>query len=199
MKNSYSGGNSGNGGIKRISGNVYAKCCVMTFFASFLGLVNPVLSGVFTQNAFISFNIKGAVPTAVIMLAVKGTRMFLRSRVGKYLKGSMRAPLIWLKQRISRKLWWMEPMVDNWGWVGMVISKLTGGVSLQAASFIVTMMIDTLNVLIAGIVYYFTHNYILSLMSALILPLFTVIPWFANKATRFLHIKKQRLNRNKPI
>ena len=47
-------------------------------------------------------------------------------------------------RRISKKLWWLEPVVDNWGWVGLVITRLTGGVSAQAASLIASMLTDTI-------------------------------------------------------
>nr|PZM87760.1 MAG: hypothetical protein DIU81_08590 [[Clostridium] cellulosi] len=170
---------------KVISSDTYAKCCIMTFLASLLGIVNPVLSGFLAENVFSNFNLKGIIPTVISMITVKGTRMYLRSRVGKKLKGSMRAPLIWLQRRISRKLWWIEPMVDNWGWVGMVMTRITGGVSVQAAAFIASMITDTINTLLSLIVYYFTRNYILSVLTALVLPSLAVIPWFASKTIRY--------------
>lgn len=173
-----------------ISSDTYAKCCIMTFLASLLGIVNPVLSGFLAENVFSNFNLKGIIPTVISMITVKGTRMYLRSRVGKKLKGSMRAPLIWLQRRISRKLWWIEPMVDNWGWVGMVMTRITGGVSVQAAAFIASMITDTINTLLSLIVYYFTRNYILSVLTALVLPSLAVIPWFASKTIRYRKYKR---------
>lgn len=157
----------------------------MTFLASLLGIVNPVLSGFLAENVLSNFNLKGIIPTVISMIMVKGTRMYLRSQVGKKLKGSMRAPLVWLQRRISRKLWWIEPMVDNWGWVGMVMTRITGGVSIQAAAFIASMTTDTINTLLSLIVYYFTRNYILSVLTALVLPSLAVVPWFASKTIRY--------------
>lgn len=170
---------------KVISSDVYAKCSIMTFLASVLGIVNPVLSSFLAENVISNFNLKGIIPTVISMAMVKGTRMYLRSRVGKRLKGSMRAPLVWLQHRISKKLWWMEPMVNNWGWVGMFITRITGGISLQTAAFFTSMITDTVNTVLSGIVYYLTRNYVLSVMTALIMPSLAVIPWFANKTVRY--------------
>ena len=171
----------------------YAYCCLMSSFASFLGFVNPVLSSFIAQNIINSFNLKGIIPALISMGAVKGTRIYLRSNVSSKLKGSMRAPAVWLQRRISKKLWWLEPMVDNWGWVGLVMTKLTGGVSVQAASFIASMITDTIIALMAGIVYYFTQSYILSLLTALIIPALAVVPWFALKTFRHRHFAKLSL------
>ncbi|HEX2938927.1 MAG TPA: hypothetical protein VHO66_08415 [Ruminiclostridium sp.] len=177
--------NKNQDGEKLISNNVYAKCSVMTFLASLLGIVNPVLSSFLAENIISNFNLKGIIPTVLSMVMVKGTRMYLRSRVGSRLKGSMRAPLVWLQHRISKKLWWMEPMVSNWGWVGMVLTRITGGISLQTAAFFASMITDTLNTLLSGIVFYFTRNYFLSVLTALIIPTLAVVPWFASKSLRY--------------
>jgi hypothetical protein len=167
-----------------ISRHRYAACCLMSSFASLLGFVNPVLSSFIVKSIIDNSNLRGIVPTFVSMAAVKGTRMYLRSKVASQLKGSMRAPLVWLQHRISKRLWWLEPMVNNWGWVGLVITKLTGGVPAQTAAFIVSMLTDTVNALLSGIVYYFTQSYVLSLLTVLIIPSLAVVPWFASKTMR---------------
>jgi ABC-type bacteriocin/lantibiotic exporter with double-glycine peptidase domain len=168
-----------------ISKNRYAFCCVLSAFASLLGFVNPVLSSFIVANIIKDFNLRGIVPILISMVIVKGTRMYLRSTVTSRLRGNTRAPLIWLQRRIGKRLWWIEPIVGSWGWVGMTIkrlTKLTGGVSIQIASFIVTTLSDTVNALAAGIVYYFTQSYVLSLLTALIIPSLAVVPWFAKKS-----------------
>jgi ABC-type multidrug transport system fused ATPase/permease subunit len=170
----------------------YFICCVMSAAASMLGFVNPLLSSFIVKNIINNFNLKGIIPSLISMAIVKGTRMLLRSRVAIELRGNMRAPIVWLSRNISKRLWWLEPMVDNWGWIGMVITKLTGGVSAQTASFFATMVFDTTNSLVSGIVYFYTQNYILSLLSALVVPTLAVVPWFTEKTIR-KHTAKIRL------
>lgn len=172
----------------------YSYCCLMSALASLLGIVNPVLSSFIAQNIKSNFNLKGIIPSLIAMIIVKGTRMYLRGSVSAQLKGgSMRAPIVWLQHRISKRIWWLEPMVNNWGWVGMVITKLTGGVSARTAAFFASMVIDTINALLSGIVYYFTQNYVLSVMTALLIPSFAVLPWFASKSMRYRKLEKIRL------
>lgn len=163
----------------------YSVCCLMSSAASLLGFVNPVLSSFIAQNIISNFNLRGIIPSIIAMVAVKGTRTLLRARVAGQIKGgSARAPIIWLQRRISRRLWWLEPMVDNWGWVGLVITRLTGGVPAQAAMAIASMLVDTINALLSGVVYYFTQSYVLSLATALIIPSLAVVPWLAVKTIR---------------
>lgn len=163
----------------------------MSAIASLLGIVNPVLSSYIAQNIKSNFNLKGIIPSLIAMVIVKGTRMYLRGSVSAQLKGgSMRAPVVWLQHRISKKIWWLEPMVNNWGWVGMVITRLTGGVSAKTAAFFASMVIDTINALLSGIVYYFTQNYVLSVLTALIIPSLAVLPWFASKTIRYRRMEK---------
>jgi len=172
----------------------YAFCCAMTTLASLLGLVNPLLSSFIAQNIINNFNLKGIIPSLFSMIIVKGARMYLRGNVSKRLKGgSMRAPLVWLQHRISKRLWWLEPMVNNWGWVGLVITRLTGGVSASTAAFFASMLTDTINALLSGIVYYFTQSYVLSLLTALVIPALAVVPWFALKTARIRKHAKLRL------
>jgi hypothetical protein len=160
----------------------YGLCCVMTLTASLLGFVNPILSSFIAQNIIDNFNLTGIIPSLISIFAVKGTRFFLRARAGAELKGgSARAPSIWLQRRISRRLWWLEPMVSNWGWIGLMITKLTGGVSFQVASAIASMLTDTVNSIVSGVVYYYAHSYILSLLAALIIPAAAVLPWLTVK------------------
>ena len=163
----------------------YSLCCMMSLFASLLGVLNPVLSAFVAKNVIDNFNLKGIIPSLVSLYGVKATRMYLRTRVGAELKGgSIRAPIIWLQHRISRKLWWLEPMVDNWGWVGLVITRITGGVSVQASAAIASMIMDTVNALLSGIVFYFTRSYVLSLATAFIIPAAAVVPWLTVKTLR---------------
>lgn len=172
----------------------YAFCCVLSATASLLGFVNPILSSFIAENILNNINLKGIIPTFVSMLAVKGTRMYLRSIVASQLKGGMRAPAVWLQRRISKRIWWLEPMVDNWGWIGLVITRvMRGGVPAQAAAFIASMITDTINALMSGVVYYFTQSYILSLLTALIIPSFAVVPWFTLKTLRYHRKAKIRL------
>lgn len=165
----------------------YAFCCALTTLASLLGFVNPVLSGFIADNIIRDFNLRGIIPTLIAMAAVKGTRIFLRSRVALELRGgNMRAPLVWLQRRISRRLWWLEPMVGNWGWVGLVINRITGGVPRQVAALITSSLTDTVNAVMSGVVYYFTRSYVLSLLTALVIPTLAVVPWFAKNTMRRL-------------
>lgn len=170
--------------------NKYSVCCLLSTFASLLGIVNPILSSYIASNILNHFNLAGIIPSLVSMAAVKGLRIFLRSRVTLTLKGNMRAPYSWLQSKIGKKLWWVEPMVESWGWAGLVMTRLTGGVSAQTAAFITSTLTDTLNTLASGIVYYFTQNYVLSVLTALILPAFAVAPWFAGKAFRIHHYSR---------
>ncbi len=175
-----------------INKNRYFFCCVLSAFASLLGFVNPILSSFIAANILHDFNLKGIIPLFVSMLIVKGTRMYLRSTVTYRLRGNTRAPLIWLQRRIGKRLWWIEPMVGSFGWVGILmrrLSKKRGGVSIQVASFIVTSISDTVITVGTGVVYYFTQSYILSLLTALIIPALTVVPWFAGKSV-ILHRRK---------
>lgn len=178
---------------KTASENRYGISCLFSALASLLGFVNPVLSGFIAYNILNNFNLGGIIPSLAAMVIIKGTRMYLRSSVSHNLKGNIRAPLIWLQHRIDKRLWWLEPMVDGWGWLGMTVSKYAGDVSGQAALFFATTVMDTLNALASGIVYYFTRSYVLSLLSVLIFPTFTVLPWFAGKAKRIHHYSKLKL------
>lgn len=178
---------------KTASGNRYGISCLFSALASLLGFVNPVLSSFIVYNIINNFNLGGIIPSLVAMVIVKGTRMYLRSRVSHNLKGNMRAPLIWLQHRIDKRLWWLEPLVDGWGWLGMTVSKYAVDVSAQTAMFFATTVLDTLNALASGIVYYFTRSYVLSLMSVLIFPAFSVAPWYAGKTRRIRHYSKLKL------
>ena len=167
--------------------------CVLSSIASLLGFVNPVLSAYIVSNILNNFDLSGIFASLISMGAVKGTRMYLRSTVSNNLKGNIRAPMFWLQNRIGKRLWWLEPLVASWGWVGMVLKKLTGGVSVQTSMFIATMVFDTINAVAAGLVYYFTKSYILSLLSALIIPAFAVAPWLADKALRIRRFSRLRI------
>ena len=161
----------------------YGLCCFMTLTASLLGFVNPILTSFIAENILNNFNLAGIIPSLVSIFAVKGARFYLRARAGSELKGgSARAPSIWLQRRISRRLWWLEPMVSNWGWIGLILTKLTGGVSAQVAAAVASMLTDTINSLVSGFVYYYTHSYALALMAALIIPAAAVLPWLTVKS-----------------
>lgn len=167
----------------------YGLCCAMTLTASLLGFVNPILSSFIAENIINHFNLTGIIPSLVSIFAVKGTRFYLRARAGNELKGgSSRAPVIWLQKRISRKLWWLEPMVVNWGWVGHLLTRLTGGVSVQVSAAIASMLTDTINSLVSGIVYYYTRSYSFSLLAALVIPAISVLPWLTVKTVRYRRV-----------
>lgn len=178
---------------KFISRHRYAICVFYGSLASLLGFVNPLLSSYITGRLLIAFNMEGVIPALISMLAVKGMRTFLRFRMSVNLQGNSRAPIVWLQHKIGGFLWWLEPMVDNWGLIGHTLRRFwKNGVSSQVAIFITSSLTDTFDVIIAGIVYYFTKSYILSLLSALMLPFTSALPWFAQKTLRLRHFKYKR-------
>ncbi len=165
--------------------NRYAVCCLLSVFAGLLGFVNPVLSSALAAIFRRRLSLKAAIATFAAMVLVKGLRMFLRSRVTLVMRGHMRAPYVWLRQRIGSRLWWIEPMVASWGWAGTVLTRLSGppGISAQAAAALASTLTDTLDAVAAFVVYYFTQSVVLSLLASLALPALAVFPW----ATHRLH------------
>jgi ABC-type multidrug transport system fused ATPase/permease subunit len=170
----------------------YAICCVLSALASALSVVNPLLTALIVQNIINNFNLKGIVPSIIAMIMVKGTKMLLRGKVSKLLRGGdVRAPSAWLQRRISKKLWWLEPMINNWGFLGVVIKKLTGGVSVKISAAMVSFITDIVNIFLSGVVYYFTHSYALSLLVTFAIPTIAVLPWFAEKTIKNEKLKHQ--------
>lgn len=127
------------------------------------------------------------------MILVKGTKMLLRGRVNKLMRGAdAQAPLAWLQRRISKKLWWLEPMVSNLGWIGMVITKLTGSVKVKASAFAASFLTDLVVIIAAGVMFYFTRSYALSVLITFTLPLLSVMPWLTKKSVKFEKISTRR-------
>lgn len=164
----------------------YAFSCFLSVLISLLGFVNPVLAVVFVDRFLKYYNIIYSVPVLIPIAAVKGTRIYLRVLLSKYLKGSQRAPLIWLQRRLSSRLWWLEPVVRNFGWVGMMIQRFSGksGVSNQVSQTITYTLADTITTILSGVVYYYTRDLVLSFLSILVLPSLYVIPWFTEKSLK---------------
>lgn len=158
-----------------------------------LGVATPLLSALIVSNIINNFNIKGIIPTIIAMILVKGTKMLLRGKVNKLMRGAKaEAPLAWLQRRISKRLWWLEPMVSSLGWIGMVITKLTGSIKVKAAAFAASFLTDMIAILASGIMFYFTRSYALSVLITFTLPLLSVMPWLAKKAVKFEKISRQR-------
>lgn len=169
----------------------YAVCCVLSALASVLSVATPLLTALIVKNIINNFNMKGIIPSVIAMVIIKGTRMLLRGRVSKLLRDAdARAPMAWLQRRISKKLWWVEPIISSWGWFGEKINKLTGGVSMSVSSFMVSFMTDLINIFLSGTVYYFTQSYVLSVLVTFTIPLLSVMPWIARKT------KKNSKNQN---
>ena len=164
----------------------YALSCLLSSTAGLLGLFNPILSSMLVKRAKESFLLMNLLPVIICLVAVKLTRMYLRISIAKLLGGSQRAPFIWLQHRIGRWLWWLEPMLHNWGWVGMAVTRFSGssGLAPQVASSVIYTLSDTGITVISGVIFYYTENYVLSFLSVLILPTLIVIPWFTEKSAK---------------
>lgn len=169
----------------------YAYCSVLSSIAGILGFVNPLLSSVLVAKLMHRFDLIEILPYVFAMAAVKGTRIYLRFTISVILEGNQRAPLIWLQHRIGRWLWWVEPLVHNWGAVGMMITRLSGnnGLSGQIASFITYFITDTAITVSSGIVYYYTQSYVLSLLSVPLLPMLIILPWATEKSLRINNVR----------
>lgn len=164
----------------------YALSCVFSSLAGFLGVINPLFVIMLVDKAKDNLNILNLLPTLIIVIATKLLQFMLRVKTAKYLKGNQRAPLIWMQHRIGKWFWWLEPMLHNWGWVGMFVSKLSGstGIAVQIASVVSYIINDTLTTVASGVIYYFTDSYVLSFLTILILPAIFVIPWFTGKTLK---------------
>ena len=171
----------------------YAICCVLSTLASLLGVATPLLSALIVSNIINNLNVKGIIPTIIAMILVKGTKMLLRGKVNKLMGGAQaQAPLAWLQRRISKRLWWLEPMVSSLGWVGMVITKLTGSIKVKASAFAASFLTDLIAIIASGVMFYFTRSYALSLLITFTLPLLSVMPWLAKKTVKFKKFSRQR-------
>lgn len=174
--------------------NRYAYCSVLSAIAGLLGFVNPLLSSVLVAKAIRRFDLMSLLPYALAMVVVKGTRIYLRFTISVVLKGNQRAPLIWIQHHVGEWFWWVEPLVHNWGIIGMILTKFSGGNSLgaQIAAFITYYLSDTVITFTSGIVYYYTQSYFLSLLSALLLPVVIIVPWFTEKGLRISKTRQKR-------
>jgi ABC-type multidrug transport system fused ATPase/permease subunit len=170
----------------------YALSCVFSSVAGFLGVINPLLIILLVDKAKNNFDILNILPTLIILVATKVLQFVLRVKTAKFLKGNQRAPLIWLQHRIGKWFWWLEPMLHNWGWVGMLVTKLCGnsGIVAQIASAVTYTINDTLITVASGVIYYFTDSYVLSFLTILILPAIFVIPWFTKKTLKLKSFTK---------
>lgn len=166
----------------------YALSCLLSSLAGLMGFINPLLSGMLVARAKESFTVPNLLPIAACLAAVKLARMYFRTIISKFLgsTGSQRAPFIWLQHRLGKRLWWLEPALHNWGWVGMVMTRVFGkkSVSMQVASGIIYSVTDTFITVAAGFIYYFTDNYLLSFLSVLFLPSLIFIPWITARAAQ---------------
>lgn len=161
----------------------YLICCILSATAAILGVLNPFLA------ALVIARIKHAAGYAKIIAilaclgGVKATRMYFRFSVGKLLGGNQRAPFNWLRRQIGNWFWWLEPLLQNWGWVGMAVNKFTRGSPLgqQLATGIIYYISDTATTVLAGVIYYYTENYALSFLPILALPIIITIPWITAK------------------
>jgi ABC-type multidrug transport system fused ATPase/permease subunit len=169
----------------------YALSCIFSSAAGFLGVINPLLIIILVDKAKNNFTILNILPTLIVLVSAKALQFFLRVKTAKYLKGNQRAPLIWFHHRIGKWFWWLEPMLHNWGWVGMVVTKLFGssGIAAQIASAVTYTLNDTLITVTSGVVYYFTDSFVLSFLVILILPAIFVVPWFTGKTLKVKSIR----------
>lgn len=175
------------------TGRRYAAACMMAAAAGILGLIDPVLTSLLVSRVMKGQDFSRVSIVLVSLLAVKGTRIYARITMSKMLGNNQRAPLIWLRRRIGGLFWWLEPLLHNWGTVGLVVDKVFGstGAAAQIASFISYALTDLIDSFVAGFIYYLTENYVLSFASAMILPTLFVLPWYQEK-TRRLYKKEER-------
>ena len=189
----------------------YAICCILSGLASLLSFVNPLLAGVFVNRAISAISVPSIRPLILGMALVNGTRIGLRSAVSSVLKGRQRAPIIWLQKRISKRLWWLEPVLHGWGLPGILLKKfgrwlnfhrltsrllslghhkspIKRPLTLSIASSIVYLAADACVTALSGVLFYFTHSYVFCLL-AVLLPAAASIPWFTKKSKRLRRVK----------
>ncbi|MDR3645076.1 MAG: hypothetical protein P4M02_08385 [Clostridia bacterium] len=177
----------------------YVLSCLLAAVAGLLGIIDPILTSLLVARVMNYHAFSRAAPVLISLLAVKGIRIYARMTMAKLLGNNQRAPIIWLQHRIGNWLWWLEPLLHNWGWAGMVVTRLFGstGVAAQMASVISFMLTDLSVSFAAGTIYYFTQSYLLSFLSVLILPTLIVIPWFTRKSRRMRGRPESRANFSK--
>lgn len=172
--------------------------------ASLMIFVNPLLAGVFIHRLAVTASLPAVAPVVAGMVAVKGTRMLLRSAATRMLRGHERAPVYLLRELIGRRLWWLEPMFHSWGATGLMMGRagkwlrrhrlISGRLAVgrrlrvdrlrdRIASFAAYYLSDSGVTLLAGAVYYYTRSRALSLLPGL-LPALGVMPWFARRLNR---------------
>jgi ABC-type bacteriocin/lantibiotic exporter with double-glycine peptidase domain len=170
----------------------YALSCVFSSIAGLLGVLNPISTILLIEKAKDTSDIIKLLPFIIIFISAKALQFFLRVKTAKFLDGNQRAPIIWLQHRIGKWLWWMEPMLHNWGLVGTIVTKLSGstGIAVQIAAAVTYTLNDLLITVASGIIYYFTDNFILSFVTVLILPALFVIPWIAKNTLKSKNFNK---------
>lgn len=175
--------------------------------ASLLVFANPLLAGVFISRLIRAASLPAVAPVVVGMAAVKGTRMLLRAAAAKLLRGRERAPVYLLQAHIGHALWWLEPIFHSWGAAGMAVSRVRrwmfrhrlisrgllpgrprrrlpeGFWRDRIAASAAYYLSDSCVTLLAGAVYFYTRNRLLSLLPGL-LPAVGVLPWFAERLGR---------------
>ena len=188
--------------------------CVCSAAASLLSFANPLLIGLLINRAIVFLSLAAVAPVILGMAAVKGARMFLRSVSSTFIRGNPRAPLVVLQRRIGRWLWWLEPVFHSWGAAGLELARLARKLHLpgllspqlalgrpgrhitaqlltsRIASMTFYYLTDTAVTILAGVIFYYTRSYPLSLL-AVLLPVAGIIPWFAEKSARI-----RRWNKN---
>lgn len=161
----------------------YLISCALASVAGILGIIDPVLTSLMVDRVMDYQNLSRAAPVAVSLAAVKFIRFNSRATMSRLLGGDSGAPIVWLQKRIGGWLGWLEPLLHNWGFAGMLVEKVFGKArpSVKIASALAYMATDLSVSVTAGILYYFTTSYVLSFLSVLILPLLTILPRFAKK------------------
>lgn len=164
-----------------------------------IGLFDPVITSLLVSRVMKQAPIERVAPVFITLLAVKGTRIYARITMSRLLGNNQRAPINWLRRRIGSLIWWMEPLFNSWGPVGVLVNKLVGpnGITAQVASGIIYLVTDFSDSAIAGFIFYLTQDYILSFCSSMILPTLFVLPWFTRRSHRILrggkiHMRHQR-------
>lgn len=184
--------------------------CVCSAAASLLSFANPLLVGVLINRSIAFLSLAAVAPVILGMAAVKGTRMLLRSVSSSFIRSNPRAPLVLLQQRVGKWLWWLEPVFHSWGAAGLELARLARKLHLpgllsprlalgrpgrpitvrtitsRIASMTTYYLTDTCVTILAGIIFYYTRSYPLSLL-AVLLPVAGLTPWFAEKSARIRH------------
>lgn len=166
----------------------------MSAVAGLLSFVNPLLAGIIVSRAVTAFKVPYIAPILIGLLIVNGLRMILRGTVAGLMHGRRRSPIIRIQHKIGKWLWWIDPTLHRWGVAGWLVKRL--GIATNAAALIIYTATDTFVTILAGVIFYLTRSYALSMLAAL-LPALEAAPWFAQKTMRFKRVRKSRLRYSK--